>query len=100
MNNHNSLMAVGSFYKIVLCKIEYHYLPRIYIPCPDNLPKAINGIRRVSVKQMIRSFESFSGMMIELKQIINDKHWNTAWVMPALYRLGWIIIENIFCKKK
>ena len=100
VNNYNSLTAVDSFYKIAFCKIGYHYLPRIYIAYPDNLPKAINGIRTVSVQRMIRLFGSFSGVMTELKQIINDKHWNTAWVMLAFYRLGWFIIENIFWKKK
>ena len=77
-------------------KIGYHYLPRIHIPYTDNLPKAINGIRTVSVKRMIRLFGSFNGVMTELKQIVNDNYWNIAWVMLALYRLGWFIIENIF----
>ena len=31
VNNCDSLAAVDSFYKIVLRKIGYHYLPRIYI---------------------------------------------------------------------
>ena len=100
VNNYNSLTAVDSFYKIAFCKIGYHYLPRIYIAYPDNLPKAINGIRTVSVQRMIRLFGSFSSVMIEVKQIINNKHWNTVWVMLALYRLGLSIIENIFWKKK
>ena len=99
VNNYNSLTAVDSFYKIAFCRIGYHYLPRIYIPYPDNLPKAINGIRTVSVQRMIRLFGSFSGVMTELKQIINNKHWNAAWGMLALYRLGLSIIENLFWKK-
>ena len=74
VNNYNSLTAVDSFYKIVLRKIGYHYLPRIYIPYPDNLPKTINGIRTVSTQRMICLFRSFSGAMTELKQIFNDKH--------------------------
>ena len=78
VNNYNSLTAVDSFYKIVLRKIGYHYLPRICIPYADNLPKAINGIRTVSVQRMTCLFESFNGVMTELKQIINDKHCNTA----------------------
>ena len=97
VNNYNSLAAVDSFYKIVLRKIGYHYLPRIYIPYPNNLPKAINGIRTVSTQRMICLFRSFSGVMTELKQIFND---NIAWVMLVFYRLGWFIIENIFRKKK
>ena len=72
---------------------------KIYIPYPDNLPKAIKGIRTVSVQRMIRLFGSFSGVMTELKQIINNKHWNAAWGMLALYGLGLSIIENIFWKK-
>ena len=100
VNNYNSLTTVDLFYKIAFPKIGYHYLPRIYIPFPDNLPKAINGIRTVSVQQMIHLFGSFRSVMTELKQIINGKHWNTAWVMLAFYRLGWFITENIFWKKK
>ena len=100
VNNSTSLTTVDLFYKIAFPKIGYHYLPRIYIPFPDNLLKAINGIRTVSVQQMIHLFGSFRRVMTELKQIINGKHWNTAWVMLAFYRLGWFIIENIFWKKK
>ena len=100
VNEYNSLTTVDLFYKIAFPKIGYHYLPRIYIPFPDNPPKAINGIRTVSVQQMIHLFGSFRSVMTELKQIINNKHWNTAWVMLAFYRLGWFIIENIFWKKK
>ena len=100
VNNYNSLTAVDSFYKIAFCKIGYHYLPRIYIPYPDNLPKAIIGIRTVSVQRMIRLFGSFSDVMTKLKQTINDKHWNTTWVMLAFYRLAWFIIKDIFWKKK
>ena len=100
VNEYNSLTTVDLFYKIAFPKIWYHYLPIIYIPFPDNPPKAINGIRTVSVQQMIHLFGSFRSVMTELKQIINNKHWNTAWVMLAFYRLGWFIIENIFWKKK
>ena len=112
VNDYNSLTTVNKiyftkltryqdlFYKIAFPKIGYHYLPKIYIPFPDNPPKAINGIRTVSVQQMIHLFGSFRSVMTELKQIINNKHWNTAWVMLVFYRLGWFIIENIFWKKK
>ena len=100
VNDYNSLTTVDLFYKIAFPKIGYHYLPRIYIPFPDNPPKAINGIRTVSVQQVIHLFGSFRSVITELKQIINNKHWNTAWVMLAFYRLGWFIIENIFWKKK
>ena len=55
-NNYNSIAAVDSFYKIVFRKKRYHYLSKIYIPYPDNLRKAINGIRTVSVQRMIRLF--------------------------------------------
>ena len=78
VNDYNSLTAVDLFYKIAFPKIGYHYLPRIYIPFPDNPPKAINGIRTVSVQQVIHLFGSFRSVMTELKQIINKKHWNTA----------------------
>ena len=96
VNNYNSLTAVDSFYKIAFCKIGYHYLPRIYIAYPDNLPKAINGIRTVSVQRMIRLFGSFSGVMTEPNQIINDKLWNTAWGMLAFYGL---LLKTYFGKR-
>ena len=79
VNNYNSLTAVDSFYKIAFCKIGYHYLPRIYIAYPDNLPKAINGIRTVSVQWMIRLFGSFSGVMTELKQTITGTLLGQCW---------------------
>ena len=60
----------------------------------------MNCIRNVHVQRMICLFGLFGDVMIELEQIINDKHLSTAWVMLVLYRLGWFIIENIFWKKK
>ena len=79
VNNYNSLTAVDSFYKTVFRRIGYHYLPRIHIPYPDNLPKAINGIRTVSVQWMIRLFGSFSGVMTELKQTITGTLLGQCW---------------------
>ena len=61
VNSYNSLPAVDTFYKAVICKIEYlytyiyiyiyiyiYYRGQENIPDPDNLQKSINGIRTAS----------------------------------------------------
>ena len=100
VNNYDSLSLVDPFFKIILRRKGYRYLPRVYIPCEDMLPKAVNGLRTVSVQRMIRSFGSFSGVMIELKQILNHKNWNIAWLVLVFEKLGWYVIEKIFWKNK
>lgn len=47
------------------------------------------------VCNLICSFGSFSGVKIELKQMINHKNWNIAWIVLAFEKLRWFFVENI-----
>jgi len=73
-------------------------LPKVYISFPEMLPKPFHGKHIVSVNKLIRDFGSFSGVMLELKQIINHPKWNLAWLILICHGFGWYIIENIFWK--
>ena len=92
VNSYNSLPAVDTFYKAVICKIEYLYIYiyiYIYIIAAKKIFQILIIYRNQSMVSELHLYcESFSSVRIELKQIINDKHWNTALVMLAL--LDWV----------
>lgn len=66
-------------------------LPRIYYP--DGSPGVI------SVRRLIRQCGSSSGLIIELKRIINTSRWHNAWLKLYFLGLGWFRIQNIFWRK-
>ena len=76
-------------------------LPRAYVPNEEILPKFKGGrIIRVNMQRIIKKAGSFSGLVIELKKILNSSNWNTAWLDLRLLSYGWYLIENIMWKKK
>lgn len=99
------LRNVCKFWRIV-CDSERlrKFLPRVYVPYKKILPQkkasiASNSIR-VSMLRIVKSAGSFSGLVIELKTILNHPKWNTAWLNLQLLAYGWYIIENIVWKSK
>ena len=42
-------------------------------------PKSQLGIR-VNMQQIIQNARSFSGLVLELKRIINNHRWNNTWL--------------------
>ena len=77
------------------------HLPRINInPC-DYLPKPRkNGELVESIQRLIRDFESPSGIIMELKRIVQSRFWNKAWLVLLSGNYGCYIIKTIFWKKK
>ena len=51
-------------------------LPRIYCN-PELFPKPKSGKHIVSIQSLIRKFGSFSGIVLEIKRIVNFSHWNS-----------------------
>ena len=54
----------------------------------------------INMGRIINTFGSFSGIVIALKTIINNKKWNNAWIVLLLNENGWMLSENIFWKSK
>ena len=76
------------------------YLPVVYVLRVDLLPKPKEGKITVNMRRIINTFRSFSGIVIALKTIINNKKWNNAWIFLLLNGNGWMLLENIFWKSK
>ena len=74
-------------------------LPQVYLPYTNVLPKSWLGIR-VNMQQMIRNAGSFSGLVLELKRIINNYRRNKAWLDLIVLLHVWYIITNTFWKIK
>ena len=71
------------------------HLPRVYISDPVALPQQQNsGEIFANMQRIIRSYDSMSGIVLELKRIINSPKWNTAWI-SLFAEFGWYIIKNI-----
>ena len=81
-------------------EIDEAYLPRIYINHPDVLSKAKkDGLITVNMQMITRKSGSASGVVIELKRIIQSSVWNTAWLVLALEAYDWYTVRNIFLEK-
>ena len=74
-------------------------LPQVYVLYTNVLPKSRLGIR-VNMQRIIQNAGSFSGLVLELKRIINNHRWNKAWFDLIVLLHGRYIITNIFWKIK
>ena len=74
-------------------------LPHVYMPYTNVLSKSRLGIS-INMQQIIRNAGSFSGLVLELKRIINNHRWNKAWLDLIVLSHVWYIITNIFWKTK
>ena len=74
------------------CADTFTYLlPKIYYR--DGSP----GI--ISVRHLIKEFGPSSGLMLELRRLINSNRWHHAWLELYAIGLGWFQIKNIFWRK-
>ena len=83
-------------------KLTHKYkdnLPRIYCN-PELLPKPKSGKHIFSIQSSIQKFGSFSGTVVEKKQIVNFSRWNLAWLVLIPDSHSWFTILNIFWKKQ
>ena len=82
-------------------QMDLAHLPRIYINTCDYLPKPRkNGELVMNIQRLIRNFGSASGIVMELKRIVQSRFLNTGWLVLLSENYGWYIIKNIFWKKK
>ena len=82
-------------------RIGEAHLPRVYINHRDALPKAKqDGCITVNMQRIIRNFGSASGVVIELKRIVQSSAWNTAWLVLVLEAYDWYVVRSIFWKNK
>ena len=97
----SSVRQVCQFLKILmLSKRARQFLPQIYVPSQEILPKANKGMVKVNTQLLVCNAGPFSGLILELKRIIKHKSWNLAWIEMCLISYGWYIIENVFWKTK
>ena len=82
-----------------LQKIGMAHFPRIYVSNASYLPlPKRNGERSVNPQQIIRSFGAGSGLVMDLKRIIQSSMYKTAWLVLLGEAHGCYIIKNIFLK--
>ena len=77
---------------------------KLTLPCAyisdERVLNQKSGERAVSVQKLIKLFGSYSGVILELKRVINYSKWDHAWVVLLLYVQSWFIVTNIFWKKR
>jgi hypothetical protein len=79
---------------VQLCDI---YLPRIYIS-PDIMQDVPNV---VSVRRLLLNFGRFSGLILEIRNIIRESRWANAWLHLRLCTdaLCWYEIADIWYRR-
>ena len=92
---------MSNFWRIVLDEsAAKNLLPQIYVS-QDILPKLKNnGEVQVDMQRIIRSTGSFSGLVINLKKILNKERWNKAWIELFLLSYGWYVTKNVCWRTK
>ena len=74
-------------------------LPRVYISDEQVLNQK-SGKRAASVQRLIKRFGLYSGVILELKRIINSSKRNHALVVLLPDAHSWFIVTNIFWRKR
>ena len=92
---NNMINAVPAFR--IFEKKGTDHLPRVFISDAFALPKQRNsGEIFVNMQRIIRSYGSISGIVLELKRIINNPKWNTAWISLFAEAFRWYIKKKSF----
>ena len=98
---YNNLLQSYDVFKLCTTKANQQ-LQRIYISHPEMLPKVgkITNTLTVNVQRFAREFSSASGIVKEIKRIIQHPRWNSAWLILQKEAFSWFIILDIFWKAK
>ena len=75
-------------------------LPKIYVNNLELLPKPKRGKYFESIMSLIRNFGSFSGIVLDIKRMLNFSGWNSAWLVLLPCPSSSFIILDFFWKKE
>ena len=100
VQTYNNICQTCRFCDLIMKFRAQQYLPVVYVSRVDLLPKLKKGRIKVDVRIIINTFGLFSGILIALKSIFNNKKWNNSWIVLLLSSNGWILLGNIFWKSK
>ena len=97
----NSLRNVCIFWRVVQdASVVTKLLPQVYV-LQDILPKPKkNDEFQVNMQKVIRNAESFTGLVINLKKMLNIERWNKAWIELCLPSHRWYVINNVWWRTK
>ena len=70
-------------------------LPQVYVSQDILLKAKKNGEVQVNMQRIIRNAGSFSGLVVDLKKILNIEKWTKAWIELCLLSYGWYVIKNV-----
>ena len=86
---YRNLRHVCKFWHLIVdSEKAKRLLQQVYVPYTNVLSKSWLGIR-VNMQRIIRNTGSFSGLVLELKRIIENHWWNKAWLDLILLSDGW-----------
>ena len=75
-------------------------LPQVYFSHPDIFPKLKEAVVRVNKERIIHNAGLFSGLVINMKKILDSEKWNRVWLDLVLLSQGWYVIRNLWWKTK
>ena len=77
------------------------HLPRIYISACDYLPKPRkNGELVANIQRLTGNFGSASGIVMELKRIVQSRFWDAAWLLLLLKTMDGILSKTFSGRKR
>ena len=87
------LLAVSRFFREI---VDKEPLPKIYLPEMND----IADIRHVSMRKIMLMKGKASGVVIRLREIINQVKWASSWLSLIASGLGWFSILRIYWKNQ
>ena len=74
--------------------------PQVYFSHPVIFPKLTEAVVRVNKERIIHNAGLFSGLVINMKKILDSEKWNRVWLDLVLLSHGWYVIRNLWWKTK
>ena len=98
------------FSKFCCCHSTFQYfhkkamgfLPRLYVNDHTVFPKEkrVPGEIHMNVKRLNQFLGVHSGIIVEVRRIINNPRWCCAWLVLLAEAYDWYIVTNIYWKKR
>ena len=75
-------------------------LPQVYFSDLDIFPKLKEAVVRVNKERIIHNAGLFSGLVMNMKKILDSEKWNRVWLDLVLLSHEWYVIRNLWWKTK
>lgn len=94
----SSIVHTCSRFKMINKKAR-KFLPRIHVNLDNDMKKtSFNRKIKLSIRKLSKKYGQNSGLLSRIAELVNDKKWNSAWLILVEDGKSWYTIERIYWK--